>query len=86
MYAVCAPSKASDQPVRTRSLIRAFACSLNIMSVKLLTEHQLEFLSIKAGCTCLSESTLVNMPDCWKSLVAAGFSVCKRIKCFLKRI
>ena len=39
------------------------------MSVKLLTEHHLEFLSLKGGCTCLSESTLVKMPHCWKSHV-----------------
>ena len=37
------------------------------MSVKLLTEHLLEFLSLKGGCTCSSESTLVKMPHCWKS-------------------
>ena len=37
------------------------------MSVKLLTEHHLEFLSLKGGCTCSSESTLVKMPHCWKS-------------------
>ena len=29
------------------------------MSVKLLTEHHLKFLSFKRGCTGLSESTLV---------------------------
>ena len=29
------------------------------MIVKLLTEHHLEFLSLKGGCTGLSESTLV---------------------------
>ena len=28
---VCATSKASDQPAYTRSLIRAFACRLNIL-------------------------------------------------------
>ena len=28
---VCATSKASEQPAHTRSLIRAFACSLNIL-------------------------------------------------------
>ena len=28
---VCATSKASDQPAHTRSLIRAFACRLNIL-------------------------------------------------------
>ena len=37
------------------------------MSVKLLTEHRFEFLSLKKGCTCSSESTLVKMPHCWKS-------------------
>ena len=41
------------------------------MSVKLLTEHHLEFLSLKGGCTGLSESTLVKMPHCSKSHVAA---------------
>ena len=39
------------------------------MSVKLLTEHHLEFLSLKGGCIGLSESTLVKMPHCWKSHV-----------------
>ena len=41
------------------------------MSVKLLTEHHLEFLSLKRGCTGSSESTLVKMPHCWKSHVTA---------------
>ena len=31
------------------------------MIVKLLTEHHLEFLSLKGGCTGLSVSTLVKM-------------------------
>ena len=39
---VCAISKCSDQPAHTRSLIRAFACRSNILSVMLLTEHQLK--------------------------------------------
>ena len=43
------------------------------MSVKLLTEHLLEVLSIKWGCTCLSESTLFKMPHCWKSCVTAQY-------------
>ena len=34
------------------------------MSVKRLTEHHLEFLSLKGG---LSESKLVKMLNCWKS-------------------
>ena len=36
------------------------------MGVKLLTEHHLEFLSLKGGCKGLSESTHVKMPHCWK--------------------
>ena len=40
-------------------------------SVKLLTEHHLEFLSLKGGYTGASESTLVKMPHCWKSHVTA---------------
>ena len=34
------------------------------MSAKLLAEHRLEFVSLKGGCTGLSESTLVKMPHC----------------------
>ena len=41
------------------------------MTVKLLTEHDLEFLSLKGGCTGLSESTHIKMPHCWKSQVTA---------------
>ena len=41
------------------------------MSVKLLTEHILEFLSLKGGCTGSSESIHTKMPHCWKSHVAA---------------
>ena len=41
------------------------------MTVKLLAEHHLKFLSIKGGCTGLSESIHVNIPHCWKSHVAA---------------
>ena len=37
----------------------------------LLTEHHLEFLSLKGCYTGLSESTLVKMPHCWKSHVMA---------------
>ena len=53
---VGATSKGSDQPAHTRSLIRAFACRLNILTVKLLTEHNLKILSLKRGCTGSSES------------------------------
>ena len=41
------------------------------MNVKLLTEHHLEFLSLKGGCTGSSESFNAKMPHCWKSHVAA---------------
>ena len=41
------------------------------MSVKLLTEQHLEFQPLTGDCTGSSESTLVKMPHCWKSLVAA---------------
>ena len=41
------------------------------MTVKLLTELHLEFLSLKGWCTCLSMSILVKMPHCWESHVAA---------------
>ena len=41
------------------------------MIVKLLTEHHLEFLSLKGGCSGSSESTQVKMPHCWKSHATA---------------
>ena len=41
------------------------------MSVQLLTDHNLEFLSIKGGCIGSYESTLVKMPYCWKLHVTA---------------
>ena len=41
------------------------------MIVKLLTEHHLEFLSLKGGCRGSSETTLVKMSNCWKSHAAA---------------
>ena len=39
------------------------------MNIKLLVEHNLEFLSLKGGCTGSSESTHVKMPHCLKSCV-----------------
>ena len=41
------------------------------MSVKLLTEQHLVFLSLKGDCIGWSESTLVKIPHCWKSHVMA---------------
>ena len=52
------------------------------MIVKLLTEHHLEFLSLKGGCSGSSESTHVKMPHCWKSHVTACYSAKSGIKLF----
>ena len=41
------------------------------MIIKLLTEHHLEFLSLKGGCRGSSKSTLVKNSNCWKSQVTA---------------
>ena len=41
------------------------------MSVKLLTEHHMEFLSLIGVCIGSSESTVVIIPHCWKSHVVA---------------
>ena len=42
-----------------------------IVKLHVLTEHHLEFLSLKGGCRGSSESTHVKMPHCWKSHVTA---------------
>ena len=42
------------------------------MTAKLLTEHNLEFLSLKEGCTGSSEFINVKMPHCWKFHVVAA--------------
>ena len=41
------------------------------MIVKLLTDHHVEFLSLKGGSRGSSESTLVKMSNCRKSHAAA---------------
>ena len=41
------------------------------MIVKLLTEHHLECLRLKEGCSGSPESTIVKMSNCWKSDVVA---------------
>ena len=45
------------------------------MTAKLMTDYNLEFLSLLGGCTGLSESTLVEMPHCGKSHVAIETTV-----------
>ena len=49
------------------------------MIVKLLTEHNLEFLSLNGGCRGSCESTLVKMSNCWKSHAAAHLSLQCRV-------
>ena len=49
------------------------------MTVRLLPEQHLEFLSLNGGCTGSSEFTLVKIPHCWKPQVMAHMdlvSVC----------
>ena len=67
---VCGTSKGSDQPAHTRSLIRAEYS----MTVKLLTEHHLEFVSVTGCFTGSSESIYVKVPHCWKSHVTTHLS------------
>ena len=45
------------------------------MIVKLLTEHHLEFVSLKRGCRGSSESIHVKMPHLWKSHAVARFDI-----------
>ena len=45
------------------------------MIVKLLTEHNLEFLTLREGCTGSSEPSHVKMPHCWKSHALAHLFV-----------
>ena len=49
------------------------------MSVKLLAEHHLRFLSLKGECIGSSKSALVKMPHCWKSHDMANFQVVEKI-------
>ena len=60
---VWATSKVSDQPAH---MLLEYSGS-----VKLLTDHHFEFLNLKRNSTGSSDSTLVKIPHCWKSHVAA---------------
>ena len=51
------------------------------MTVRLLTEQHLEFLSLKGGCTGSTKSTLVKMPHCWKSRVTAQLVSASHLDC-----
>ena len=50
------------------------------MTLRPLTKHHLDILSLKGGCTGSSESTLVEMSHCWISHVVAQlqFPSCKQ--------
>ena len=52
------------------------------LGVKPLTEHHLEFLSLKGGYIGLSESTFVKLPHCWKSCVTT--QICVIMRCVIK--
>ena len=56
------------------------------MIVKLLTEHRLEFLSLKGGFTGSSESTHGKMPHCWKSHATAHSTISIRTRIQLNPI
>ena len=52
--------------ISLHSLIRASSSrSKNYMSVELLSEYHLEFLSLKRGCTGSSEPIHIKIPHCW---------------------
>ena len=54
------------------------------MNDKLLTEHNLEFLSLKGGCTGAFESIHIKMQHCWKSHVLTPYETSKTLHtCFI---
>ena len=78
---VFATSKASDQSDTYAQYGQSVCYWLEyFISVKLLTERHLEFLSSKGGCTGSSESTLVKIPHCWNLHVTAHLCLCISIK------
>ena len=73
------------RPAKAQTSLRICAvwsepCSLleYSMSVKLLTKHPLEVLSLKTSCRGLSESTLLKMLHCWKSHVTVHLHVSRQ--------
>ena len=71
-------SKAFEKSIKLQNIF--FFCALSLtgrlnIDVKLLTEHNLEFLSFQGGCTGSSESTLGKRPHYLKSHVAAHIIV-----------
>ena len=60
-----------------QSLCKSLEYSL---TVTLLTEQNLELLSLKGDCTGVSDSTHVEMPRCWKSHVEAYMCICLKTR------
>ena len=56
------------RPAKSQGLCLSLEYSISV-TVKLLNEDHLEFLSLKGDCTCSYESTLVKMPHCLKAHV-----------------
>ena len=53
-----------DQGLILEELLHSMAVNEYSLTVKLLTEHHLEFLGLKGGCTGSFESMLIKMPHC----------------------
>ena len=66
----CTSIRVSKLKSRLHSLIWVYTCK-NATLLEIMTVLQLEFLNLKVGFTVSSESTLVKMPHCWKSHIAA---------------
>ena len=66
----------ANPQISLRTLIRAFCLSLEYS----MTEHHLEFLSLREDCTGSSESTHVKIPHCWKSRVMAHVTIFPKSK------
>ena len=63
--------KYSFDTLCTIKLLISYVTHFILLTKKLLTEHHLEFLGLKGGCTGSSEFTLVKIPHCLESHVAA---------------
>ena len=54
------------------------------MSVKLLTEHHLEFISLRGGCTGSSESKLIKMPHCLEITCRGSYFYLPQTECSIQ--
>ena len=75
---VFATSKSADQPAHAD---QSLGLSLEYsMTDTPLTEHHLEFLSLREDCKGSSEYTHVKIPHCWKSRVVAHVTIFTKSK------